>query len=439
MLFGTSGIRGLYGTEITPLLAMKIANAFAQKEREIALATDMRETSEILKNVVISSALATGVNVMDLGEIPTPTLAFYTQKKNCKGIMITASHNPGEYNGLKLYRNGREISKKEEAEVEADYGKEMRLVKWDKLGKLFHYEYAVREHIEMIKRNVNMEKIRNAKIKVVVDCNGVGMHITPALLREMGCIVISMNCGKRGFYRNPEPTAENLAELGKMVRASSAHIGIAHDGDADRVIFTDENGEMLGLDVQFGIITEHELKQKNGLIISTIEASLLIKELIKKNKGKNIVVGVGSTNVSEAMEKNKNAIFGGEPAGEYIFKNGVNTPDGILGCAKFLEIFAENGSFAQLKKNYKIYPIIRKKFGCTDRKRAMEKISKAFLFGGNRNVIDGIREDFEDGFMLVRASGTENAIRLTAEFRSMDKLMELAEKAEKIIKDAIKK
>lgn len=437
MLFGTSGIRDLYGTKITPQLAMGIANVFAKKGEKIAVASDLRETSEILKEAAISGILAKGANAVDLGEVPTPTLAYYAQRKKCVGIMITASHNPSEYNGMKLYRGGREIPEKEEWEVEAKYGKGMELAKWNEAGKCAAYADAVREHIEMVKGNVDVEKIRSRKIKVVADCNGIGSVITPKLLQELGCEVVEINKVKMGFMRGSEPNAENLADLGKKVREVGADLGIGHDGDADRAMILDEKGEMLGLDMQFAVVIEHELMHMNGTVVSTVEASLLIRETVEKNGGKNIVVGVGSANVSEAMENNVDAVFGGEPAGEYIFKNGVNTPDGILAAAKFLEIFAEKGKLSELKRRYRTYPILREKFKCADRKKAMEKIMKTLSLGGKRNTIDGIREDFEDGFVLVRASGTEPIIRLTAEFANERRLKEVGGKARETIRACV--
>ncbi|MEW6528611.1 MAG: hypothetical protein AB1391_01850 [Candidatus Micrarchaeota archaeon] len=445
MLFGTSGIRDFYGTKITPEFAMTIANVFAQRGENIAIATDMRETSELLKNAVISGVLAKGANAIELGEIPTPTLAYYTKQKNGKGIMITASHNPSEYNGLKIYRNGREVSKNEEKQIEKKFTKGMKLCEWDEAGELLQYPNAIHDHINMILKTVNKTKIKNTKIKVVVDTNGVGTVIAQKLFSELGCNVIEINKVKRGFARQSEPNDKNLSDLKKKVIETNAHLGIGMDGDGDRAIIVDEKGKLLGLDVQLAIAIEHELSHKKGIvksgaaegtkgtIISTVECSVLIKETINKNNGKNIIVSVGSTNISDAMEKNCESIFGGEPAGEYIFKNGVNTPDGILVAAKFLEIFAEKGKLSELKKNYKIYPILREKFKCANKKKAMEKILKTLSLGGIRNMIDGIREDFEDGFVLVRQSGTENAIRLTAEFKDRKRLDEMIKKVRKII------
>ncbi|VVB98071.1 Phosphoglucosamine mutase [uncultured archaeon] len=436
MLFGTSGIRDIYGAKITPALAMGIGNAFAEKGESIAVASDLRQTSELLKAACVSGILAVGANAVDLGTVPTPTLALYTQEKKCKGLMITASHNPQEYNGFKLYRNGHEIYRNEEEKVAEHYVEEFELCEWNEAGHVSQYANAVRDHIEMAKCNVDAARIRAAKLKVVVDTNGVGTMVTPLLLQELGCEVVEINKVSLGFARLSEPNDANLSKLKAEVKARKAHLGIAHDGDADRAIIVDEKGELLGLDVQFAIAIGHELIRRKGSVVSTVEASLLIKEMVEKSGGKDIVVRVGSTNVSERMEKTPGAVFGGEPAGEYIYKNGVNSPDGILTAAKFVEIAAE-GRLSERKRAYMPYPMLREKFACADREKAMERIMKKLSLGGKRNTIDGIREDFQDGFVLVRASGTEHAIRLTAEFRSQGRLDEMAERARKAIKEQL--
>ncbi len=447
MLFGTSGIRDFYGSAITPELAMRIANAFASKGNKVAVASDLRQTSELLKSAAISGVLSAGADAIDLGAVPTPTLALYTQEKECAGMMITASHNPSEYNGLKLYRGGREVSRAEEGEVERKYGNGMRLCGWKEAGRVFAYPDAAKDHIGMAVRNVDSAAVRKAKIKVVVDTNGVATEVAPLLLRELGCETFEINRVERGFARPSEPNDANLSKLKTEVRTRNAHLGIGHDGDADRAIIVDENGELLGLDVQFAIAIAHELgkpgtRSGKPAVVSTVEASLLIKETVEKNGGRNIVVGVGSTNVSEAMEKEEGAVFGGEPAGEFIYRGGVNTPDGMMVAAKFLEILAKEGKLSGLKRKYSAYPILREKFRCADRKKAMEILGRKlpaqeFLKAAKLNAIDGMRFDFPDGFLLVRPSGTESMIRLTAEFKTEKRLREIAGAAQKMIRESV--
>ncbi|HIH22780.1 TPA: phosphoglucosamine mutase, partial [Candidatus Micrarchaeota archaeon] len=286
MLFGTSGIRGLYGEFVNEKLAMGIANLFAEKD--VVIARDTRTTGESLAFAAISGVLARGRNAIYIDIAPTPTLALATKKYKCRGIMITASHNPPEYNGLKLFANGVEVSRKVEREVESEFNKGMRLsiAKWDVLGKLGQYDNAIAKHKKMIIGLVNSSIIKKKRPKVVIDPNGAGAVITASLLQEIGCETVSINDGLRGFERASEPNAENLKGLAAKVRELKADLGIGHDGDADRTVVVDEKGEVLPLDVQLAIMIEHELgkaraRKKEATVVSTVEASLCVREAIE--------------------------------------------------------------------------------------------------------------------------------------------------------------
>jgi phosphomannomutase len=348
--------------------------------------------------------------------------------------MITASHNPPEYNGLKFVENGLEIPKKLEKIIEADYKKgEMNLANWDDVGKTVSDNSYITKHKESIKKLVEISG--DKKPKVVVDCNGAGAVITPYLLEELGCEVISINDSLDKFSRPSEPNEKNLEQLSKTIVRKRADFGIAHDGDADRCVILDEKGETFPFDVQLSIMIEHELnKSSNKKIVSTTESSLIIRETVEKNEGELLVTPVGSDYVGEVME-NENALFGGEPCGEYIYEKGVHVPDAILAVAKFLEIYLDKGQFSELKKQFKTYPIHRDKFNAKDKQRSMEKIKSSIKTEGKINDEDGIRVDEEDGWFLIRPSGTEPVIRLTMEYKDKEKL----EKKKKELIDIIRK
>lgn len=449
MLFGTSGIRGLYGSFVNERLAMRIANIFAEKD--VVIARDTRSTGESLSFAAISGVLGRGKNIINIGIASTPTLALATKMKKCRGMMITASHNPPEYNGIKLYENGKEISRKMEAEIEKEYVKmtdesdgKVKLSAWDRTGKSSGYEEAAGEHIKLILNAVNSPEIKKRKPKVVVDCNGAGVAISPKALEEIGCDVIAINDSFFGFARPSEPNAENLKGLAAKVREVKADLGIGHDGDADRAVVVDELGNVLPLDTQLAIMVEHEMeksrKKKSGraVVVSTMEASLCIREAVEKNGGELLITPVGSLYVSEEMEAKK-AVFGGEPCGEYIFSDGLNVPDGILTGAKFVEIFCEKGKLSELGKKYKSYPMVREKFGCEgkDKYKIVEEIREQVKFGKDAKLRDddGIRVDEPDGWFLIRASGTEPFVRLTMEYKDKAKLEKKAEELRGIIKE----
>jgi len=418
-MFGTSGIRGLYGKEIDEKLALRISNIFA--DSDVAVGRDIRKTGIPLAHAVFSGITSAGNDAIDLGIVPTPTVALATKLKEAKGMMITASHNPPEYNGLKFIERGLEIPESREKEIEAAYqAGATNLAGWEEAGRVVTDNSLIARHREFIKERIVLSEGKNPK--VVVDSNGAGAVITPSLLEELGCKVVSINDSLDSFARPSEPNAKNLAMLSEKIRKTGADFGVAHDGDADRCVVLDEHGEAMPFDVQLSIMIEHELsKSQNRKIVSTTESSLIIRETVEKNGGKLIVTPVGSVYVGEALER-ENAVFGGEPCGEYIYLDGVHVPDAVHAVAKFLEIYLEKGQFSRLRKQYKTYPIYRDKFHARSKEESMEKIKSMIKTEGKINDEDGIRVDEEDGWFLIRPSGTEPVIRLTMEYKDKEKL-----------------
>ena len=407
-MFGTSGIRGVYGKEITEELARKIGNAFGNGQ--LFLGRDLRTSSVSLAKAVAQGAQAAGCDVSDLGIVPTSTVAFAGKR----GIMVTASHNPPEYNGLKLMEDGKEIGKKLEKQVVEDYKKPM---KTGEQGTLTKDNEVLHRHRQMIIDSVSITK----KPTIVVDCNGAAASLTPFLLGDLGCRVISLNSSLGCFNRPSEPNEENLRHLGRLVVEFGADFGVAHDGDGDRCVIVDDKGGMLPFDIQLAMMIEHELsKSKNRMIVSTVEASLAIRKVVEDNGGEIEITPVGSTYVGEMIRK-KNALFGGEPCGEYIYNDGVHVPDAPMAVAKFVEIF-EKGKFSELRKKYSHGFMAREKFRAKDKAKTVEKVKKRISVEGRIRDDDGIRVDEEDGWFLVRASGTEPVVRLTMEYETKEKL-----------------
>lgn len=430
-MFGTSGIRGIYGKDITPELALRVANAFA--ESDVCIGRDTRESGVPLAFAAMSGVLSAGKDGIGLGILPTPLVAFGTMRLGCRGIMVTASHNPPEHNGLKLMRGGKEIGKGEEKRVVERYEGGMRY--GENVGERRNEE-TIPAYIEFAKERVDGKLIGERKPKVVVDCNGAGSTVTPYLLRELGCSVVSLNCELAGFNRGSEPNKENLSWLSAAVRACGADFGIGHDGDADRCAIVDEGGELLNADVQLALMIGAELGRKKGKVVSTVESSLLVKESVEGAGGEFVLTPVGSTYVSDEMERCK-AVFGGEPAGEYIYSNGVGVPDGVLAAAKFAEMFCAEGRFSGLAARFKPNPMVREKYKTADRKKAMGKVKETLRLEGKVSDGDGIRIDGDGYWVLVRASGTESIIRLTAEAKSAELLGKVADKAREAIKKAV--
>ncbi len=421
-MFGTSGIRGIYGKEITPLLAQKIGYAFSYEN--VVVARDTRKTGTALLHGVVSGVLGNGKDILDIGTLPTPAVAYATMKYKRNGIMITASHNPVEYNGFKLMRKGREILGEDEEKVK----KNMESIRCSKTSGIVEMDYGFKDEYIDFLLSLNGEDLSG--LKVVVDCNGAAYKITPYLLSKAGCKVIGINCEGGEFNRPSEPRKENLVALKKAVVNYGADFGIAHDGDGDRMIIVDEKGEVLNPDVQLSIMIMNELEKKKGKIISTVESSLMIKDIVEKEGGELVITKVGSTNVGLALEK-ENAVFGGEPAGEYIYKKGVHVPDGPLAALRFAEITAGKGSIHKMASEFKPSPMKREKFKVE--RKEMERIMNELEIEGKRNTLDGLRIDHEDYWVLIRPSGTEPVIRITAEAKDKETLEKIYQKARKTI------
>jgi phosphoglucosamine mutase len=457
-MFGTSGVRGIVGQDVTCELAFKIGAAFGSMCKEIVIARDTRPHGRMLESALISGILFAGANTIRIGVATTPTLAYQCAVRKCGGVMITASHNPPQYNGFKLFSNGRELARADEKKIEAllanakDSGTEKIAgalksagsahlgVEWNKVGKISIYRGAVGEHSSFLLSKIDTKLIAKRAPKVLIDCgNGAGSVQTPALLAAAGCQVISLNSENSGhFNRNLEPTASNLSTACKAVVACGADFGIAHDGDADRAMLIDEKGNLLAQDAQLCIIIADILSRKKGTIVSTVEASLSVRETVARHGCKLIITPVGSIHVAEEAAAHK-AAFGGEPCGEYVFADGIPCPDGPMAALKFAEIFCKKGKLSSLASKFRQYPITREKFACNNARKAdaMKKIEAGLRVHGKKSALDGIRIDFDDGWLLIRPSGTESYIRLTLECKSDKKLQQMRNELGKLITGAI--
>jgi len=441
--FGTSGIRGVVGKDVDAELAFDLgANLVKKKGCRVVIGRDTRNTGPMLEQALAAGVANAGGISVSIGIAPTPTTALATKKYGDIGVMITASHNPPEYNGFKLFNSeGEEIGKAEEKAIEEKLNSgEAPQASWDKMGSTAYNSNALYDHLDEIMKEVDVELIKKKNPKVVVDPgNGAASVIMPYALRLAGCQVVAVNTEPTGFFaRNLEPNAENLKETREIVKAIGAELGIAHDGDSDRAIVIDENGELVGLDAQLALMCEEVLEEKKGKIVSTIEASLCVKEAVEKAGGELEITRVGSLFVARKMAE-ANAVFGGEPCGEYIFPDAVPLPDGILTGLKFVEYYCRHGSLAKAKEKISSYPMKRAKYECEDREKAMAAIAPKIKeeFKGSFFEEDGVRVDFDGGWLLVRASGTEPIIRITTENKTQEGLGKVFSKAEEIVKSAV--
>ncbi len=429
MLFGSSGIRGLANKEITPQLAQKVGLAVGSLHDSCVTGRDPRTSGEMIEHALISGLLSAGCRVTRIGMVSTPTLAFAARNYDC-GVMVTASHNPPEYGGIKLWnRDGMAFDSRQQDEIESIIKKgSWKTAEWNRIGRV-NETSAVEEHVEMI-----LGKVGAASLKVVVDCGcGAASTITPYVLRRMGCSVITLNSQPDGFFpaRNPEPVEKNLEMLKKATVAFGAELGIAHDGDADRMMAIDGSGRFVEGDKLLALFGLREAKKS---IVVPVDTSIMVDDVLK---GRKIYrTRVGDVYVAEELKK-KNADFGGEPSGSWIFPKISLCPDGIYAAARLVEIVENEGKLEALIDGFPSYPLVRGALPCGNEKKenAMRKIGIELGKMGDVSSIDGIRVDMENGWILVRPSGTEPKIRITAEARGG--VDELYEKAEEIVKEAL--
>ena len=438
-LFGTSGIRGLIGSEVTCELALNVGKSLAyylQNKGSVVIGYDTRTTNKMLEQAITAGLLESGVDVIKIGMVPTPLVGYATEKLNADaGIMLTASHNPSQYNGIKLWnKNGMAYTSSQEREIEEIYAEKSYIsVSWQNIGKLTQNSEIKGQYIDDLVSMVNIKK----NLKVVIDCaSGAGSEISPLVFRKAGCEVTTLNSQPDGFFpgRNPEPNAENLQTLMKTVVAIGADLGIAHDGDADRMITVDEEGNISPFDSLLALIS----KEFDGDIVTTVDAGLCMDESVK---GEVLRTAVGDVNVAEVIIE-KDAAFGGEPSGTWLHPDFCMCPDGILSGLRMAEIVSRDGKLSELLSQIPSYPNIREKITCTKEAKTkvmenMEDLLKdAFDDIADVNSLDGVRLTFsDDSWVLVRPSGTEDYIRITLESRNSKRAEEIRDICVKIINE----
>ena len=437
-LFGTNGIRGIVNKELTPEMAVKVGLAIGTffGKKNLLIGYDARTSGPMFSKAVVSGLTATGCNVFLAGMAPTPALQFAVKNhKMDGGVIITASHNPPEYNGIKvIWSDGIETSHEQEKKIENIYFDEkVKFAEWNKLGATHELPGINDEYVEAIKKHVNQTKIAGKHFHVVIDAaNSVGGLTAPILLRDLGCKLTSLNANIDGTFpgRMPEPRPENLEDLARTVKAVGADLGVAFDGDADRSIFVDETGQIHMGDKTFAVVEKHFLiKNPNAQIVTPVSSSTLIKDTADAYKGEIVWTKVGSVTVSQKMKEIK-AKLGGEENGGIFYGPHQAVRDGAMTTALILEIMAETGKkLSQLVAEQPQYFIEKGKVECPDEKKqkVLEKLLEQAK-GLNINTLDGVKIWFDDkSAILVRPSGTEPAYRMYAEAKTQQRAVKLVQ------------
>ena len=449
-LFGTNGIRGVFNQDLTVEFAVKIAQAIGTffKGGNILVGYDCRTSSPAIAQAVIAGLASTGCRPIEAGMAPTPTLQYAVKNHSLDGgVVITASHNPPQYNGIKVLGNdGVEISREQEIEIEEIFFEEkLYRASWEKIGQSRKLTNIIEEYNEAIKNHVDVEAIKRKKFRVVLDPgNGTASLTVPKLLTKLGCKVFTINANIDGNFpgRPSEPRPENLGDLCAVVRAVNADFGVAYDGDADRSIFVDENGEVHWGDKTFALIEEWFLRRNPGeKIVTPVSSSRLVLDVAERYGGKVVWTKVGSVVVSHKM-KEIGAKLGGEENGGVFYGPHQPVRDGTMTTALILNILAEtdkklSGLLSELPK----YFIEKDKVKCPNelKKKVLERFRMEIEAEGLKfETIDGAKIWFSDGSsILVRPSGTEPIYRFYAEARTRERaenlVREYKEKISKIV------
>jgi phosphoglucosamine mutase len=415
------------------------------KAKKVLVARDTRVSGLMLENALVSGLLAGAANVYCLDVLPTSVLAYLTMKlKADVGVMITASHNPPQYNGIKIFGNdSMAYSEKAQNEIEKIIEKEnFRLADWRNIGEAIHIAES-HQYVELIKKEVELRK----KWHVILDPGcGATYSIAPTTFESLGCKVTAINAQPDGFFpaRSPEPNSESLKSLAKIVPELDADVGIAYDGDGDRVAFIDEKGNFVDFDRVLAAYAANVVKKKSGgRMVTNVEASMCVEKMVEACGGKVIRTRVGDVYVAEGM-KQHNAVFGGEPCGAWIHPKFHYCPDGILSSALLLKALeGENMKLSEFIAETPQYVTLRENVRCKNEvkydivKKVGERLKAFFPAYKDFSKVDGVRLAIEDGWILVRASGTEPLVRVTVEGESLNAAKEIMKKGVLLVKKLV--
>jgi len=435
-LFGTNGIRGVVNRDLTPEFVMKVGRAVGTffEGGRILVGYDGRTSSPMFTRAAVAGLISTGCTVYDVGLAPTPAIQHAVKHHRADGaVIITASHNPPEYNGIKVVGDdGIELPREREIEIEnIFFDEQFRRVEWDEIGEMHRLPGILDGYIEAVKQHVDVDAVQQRRFHVVVDPgNGVGGLGAPYLLREMGCRVTTMNANIDGTFpgRPPEPRPENLHELVSTVRAVNADAGVAYDGDGDRAIFVDEKGEIHWGDRTFALIEKFFLQNHPGeTIVTPVSSSYLVKEIADDYGGRVVWTKVGSIIVAHLMKK-INAKLGGEENGGVLYAPHQPVRDAAMTTALILEIIAKTEKkLSELLAELPLYHVLKDKLEC--RNELKERVLEDFIQrirDVTIDTIDGVKIWFPDkSSILIRPSGTEPIYRFYAEGKTRKRAVQL--------------
>lgn len=444
-----SGIRGTIGGKVgenlTPLDIVKFSAAYGkwiktQRRKDnykVVVGRDARISGKMVQSLVMQTLSGMGIHVVDLELSTTPTVAVAVTMEHADGgIILTASHNPKQWNALKLLNKDGEFLNAVEGEQILKFVKEedFDFAEVDDLGKISFHNAYIDLHIEEV-LNLNLvevDRIKDSKFKVVVDAvNSSGGISIPPLLEMLGVEVVKLYCEPTGeFPHNPEPLAKNLQDLSKLVKEEHADLGIAVDPDVDRLALVDEKGEMFGEEYTLVSVADYVLSRKKGVTVSNLSSSRALRDVTEKHGCEYFASAVGEVNVVAKM-KEVNAVIGGEGNGGVIYPELHYGRDSLVGVALFLSLLAEREiKVSELRQTYTSYFMAKEKIELTpdlDVDKLLEVIAKTYQ-NEDITTIDGVKIDFKENWVHLRKSNTEPIIRIYTEAKSQNEADNLAQR-----------
>lgn len=443
-LFGTNGIRGVFGDDLTldfiHDITLSIATYF--KEGPILVGYDGRDSSIIIAKTICAALNFSGLDSKNAGLVPTPCLEFATKNLGYKGgIMITASHNPPKYNGIKpVASDGVEISREDESMIEDIYFNKKWQNNAQKYGSTDEEKRAIQVYFDGVKSQVNVKNITSKKFKVVLDLgNGAQAVTAPKFCRELGCEVITINENIDGMFpgRGSEPTPENLSELSKSVLQNNADLGVAFDGDGDRSLFCDNKGEILTGDKSALLLSRYLLeKNPNSTVVTCVNSGSSIEALTAKTNSKVVRTKVGSVEVSRKMVP-INALIGFEENGGFMYGKHNQVRDGMMTLALILDVLASGKTISEQIQTLPLSFTTKDKISCS-KDEAKKIIDILKQENPNADTTEGIKIKIDErNWVMIRPSGTEPIVRIYAEASSQKQLDELMSEHIKKIKSII--
>jgi phosphomannomutase/phosphoglucomutase len=450
-LFGSSGTRGVANETLTPAFVLRVARATATVlgADRIALARDTRTSGEMLANAAASGLASTGADIDRLGVIPTPGLQIYADREGVPGLMITASHNPAPYNGIKLFEaGGRDLPIEMIEAVESAFLEESFVTAaWDETGVEHRIESARRAYRETVIEDVDRDRIASADLTVAIDPgHGAGTLTSPDLFADLGCAVRTVHAQSDGRFpgRDPEPAEANLKDLQRLVKRTDADVGIAHDGDADRATFVDERGEYITGEAALAALAAAELRP-GDVAVSAVNASGRLADAVESAGAELELTRIGTTwivdRVSTLQEAGEHVSIAGEGNGGIIFPGYRLVRDGAYTAARFLELLADRPA-SEVVAAYDAYHTVRSNLEydspgeCDAMLDAVAAHVERERDRADVTTTDGYRLDYDDGWVLARESGTEPLVRVVAEATDPGRAQELLESVREPIEQA---